>query len=464
MNNIVLKPDFFFSPTAGFQSGAIRVSNGHVVEVGDSVDCNGAEVISLSGKFLVPGFVNAHSHAFQRALRGLVEYRTASNAHDDFWTWRTEMYRIALALSAEDLRTIARWCYLDMLRSGFVSIGEFHYLHHDLNGDPYRPTGALSHVLCDVAEELGVRLTLLETAYGRSGFQKESNENQRRFLFKDVDHFLQHAEQIRQDQRTDLIRHGLAIHSVRACPKEWVTAISETAAKERLVLHMHACEQKAEIVECQNEHGQRPLELLENCEALSPLSTVVHATHLTANDVSILQKNKAIVCICPTTERNLGDGLCPIADLQKHQIPLTIGTDSHVRIDPIAEYRAMEDHERLRLERRHILTGTEMGIGESLLRFANAGGQSLGQPAADFKIGCAADFVSFQIGPEGQANGPRVALDALMVSGSRHNVKDVFVAGQRHIADGIPIHVDHEAIEAEAIQILARLGTALSNN
>src|SRR5688500_6016569 len=222
----------------------------------------------------LPGFVNAHSHAFQRALRGRVERRSADQPNDDFWAWRTTMYGDAARLTPDDVHALACWCYADMLEAGFTTVGEFHYLHHDVGGAPYAAP-EMSLALARAARDTGIRLVLLETAYARGGVDKPLTEAQRRFAFPSSDAFLAHVDRVRAALADTPAVVGVAVHSVRACPRPWIEAIAEYAARDDLVLHAHACEQRKELDECRFEHGLSPIALLDECGALGASTTIV---------------------------------------------------------------------------------------------------------------------------------------------------------------------------------------------
>ena len=457
MTRLKLIPEFFYSPETGFSEGPIVIENGVVMATGDACEEHAPDsTLSLRGTFLISGFTNAHSHAFQRAMRGTAEFREPTAMQDDFWTWRQEMYRLALALNPTEMKAIAKWAYLDMLKSGFTSVGEFHYVHHDLDGAPYADSTVLSRVLAEAAQEIGIRLSLLQTAYARAGFNRPKNDQQRRFIFSDVDQFLSHASRVKTSVCSPNLVHGFALHSVRACPEEWIREITQEANGGSDILHMHACEQLAEIDECEAEHGCRPMELLARNGALSPKSTVVHATHLSETERKLIAVHRPIVCVCPTTERNLGDGLCPIRELAEQGTRFAIGTDSHVRIEAVEEFRAFEDHERLRLQRRNVLTRPGHGLGESLLSIISGGADSIGQPQPGFSPGCAADFVGVSIGPEGQAYGHRAALDAFFLAGTQRDITDVFVAGEHLIKNGQYLGQEPNAVRDDAIAVMKR--------
>ncbi len=279
-----------------------------------------AETLSL------PGFVNAHSHAFQRALRGRTE-------GDDFWGWRDAMLALAGSLSVEQLRAAYVGVYREMLDAGYRLVGEFHYLGL-----------AEAHAAVEAAAEAGIELVLLLAAYGRGGIE--------RFRQESAADYLSQLEAVREIG----VRVGLAPHSVRACPRDWLEELARYAAAESLPLHVHAAEQPREIQECLAEHGLRPIELLAETGCLGPHTTVVHATHADARELDLLAGAGARVCICPTTEANLGDGFAPVEELCTRGVGVCIGSDSNVRIDPLEELRELEGIARRRAGKRNVVS------------------------------------------------------------------------------------------------------------
>jgi formimidoylglutamate deiminase len=279
-----------------------------------------AETLSL------PGFVNTHSHAFQRALRGRTE-------GDHFWGWREAMLDLAGSLTAEQIRAGYVDVYREMLAAGYAVVGEFHYLGL-----------AEAHAAVEAAAEAGIELVLLLAAYERGGID--------RFRQSSVAEYLAQLESIRETG----VRVGLAPHSVRACTREWLEELGRYAAAESLPLHVHADEQPREIEECVAEHGLRPIELLAETGCLGPHSTVIHATHADAHELDLLAEAGARVCVCPTTEANLGDGFVPAEELCERGIGICIGADSNVRIDPLEELRELEGVARRRAGKRNVLS------------------------------------------------------------------------------------------------------------
>ena len=274
----------------------------------------------------LPGFVNAHSHAFQRALRGRTE-------GGDFWEWRTSMLALAEGLSPEQVRIGYVQVYREMLAAGFTAVGEFHYLGL-----------AEAHAAVEAAAEAGIEIVLLLSAYARGGLE--------RFRQDSVADYLSQLE----DLRAAGVRVGLAPHSVRACPREWLEELGAYAARESLPLHVHADEQPREIEECLAEHGVRPIELLAETGCLGAHTTIVHATHADAHELDLLAEAGARVCVCPTTEANLGDGFAPVEELCERGLGVCIGSDSNVRIDPLEELRELEGVARRRTGRRGVVS------------------------------------------------------------------------------------------------------------
>src|SRR5215212_5899801 len=279
-----------------------------------------AESLSL------PGFVNAHSHAFQRALRG----RTEGN---DFWGWRDAMLALAERLTVEQVRAGYLDVYREMLGAGYTAVGEFHYLGL-----------AEAHAAVEAAAEAGIELVLLLAAYARGGIERFRQESVADYLY-----------QLAAVRKTGG-RVGLAPHSVRACPREWLEELARYAAGESLPLHVHADEQQREIDECLAEHGLRPIELLADTGCLGPHATVVHATHADSHELDLLAEAGARVCVCPTTEANLGDGFVPVEELCERGIGICVGSDSNVRIDPLEELRELEGIARRITGRRNVVS------------------------------------------------------------------------------------------------------------
>ena len=279
----------------------------------------------MPARLTLPGFVDAHSHAFQRALRGRTE-------GGDFWAWREAMLDLARGLTPGHVRRAYAETYRELAAAGYTAVGEFHYL-----GLPE------AEAAVEAARHAGVELVLLLAAYARGGLE--------RFRQDSVAAYLSQVEALRESGA----RVGVAPHSVRACPRDWLEEVGAYARGEGLVLHVHACEQPREIEECLAEHGLRPVELLAEAGCLGPRTTVVHATHADERELDLLAEAGARVCLCPTTEADLGDGFPPLEGLLTRGIPLCIGSDSNVRIDPLEELRGLDGTVRRQALRRDVV-------------------------------------------------------------------------------------------------------------
>jgi formimidoylglutamate deiminase len=327
-----------------------------------------------------PAMVNAHSHVFQRGLRGRAE-RPAPEAQaaDDFWSWREEMYRLAGSLDPESMREVAGRAYREMAAAGYGAVGEFHYVHHRPDGRPYDDPNALAIAVAEAGVAAGLAVVLLPAAYHRAGWDGRHlppTPGQRRFCDPTVDDFLARVDRLRQwaGERPD-VRVGVAAHSVRAVPAEWLTAIADYADSHGLVRHVHAAEQRRELSECEREHGCSPVELLKRCGFLGDRTSVVHGIHVSARDVELLAESRTIVVSCPTTEGNLGDGHLPALRYRDAGVRLAIGSDSQVRIDPFEETRELETEARREGQTRH---GLLAAAGDLWGELARNGQASLG--------------------------------------------------------------------------------------
>jgi formimidoylglutamate deiminase len=387
-----------------------------------------SEISSLPGVALLPGFVNTHSHVFQRALRGHTQ-RPLSE-HDTFWTWRRAMYDEAQRLNPDLLYEGALTTYREMLAAGYTSVGEFHYVHHQPGGQPYADPNVMSEAVIQAGRDAGIRVVLLMTAYAQSGFNQPPEERQRRFCDVSVDAYLNRVETL----RVSGVLIGVAPHSVRAVPEEWFRAIADYSHAHRLPLHVHADEQRAEIEQCQATYGCTPIELLERFGALGAMTTIVHATHANAIEIALLAQHGCSVCVCPTTEGDLGDGVAPYAELLAAHIPLAIGSDSNTQLDPIEELRWAEYSARMRYQRRRVLVADELASpGPLLLEYgARRGAAALGLETGIIAPGMLADFVAVDV------NHPSLAgwnaedfLDVLLFGTSSGIITQTWVQGRR---------------------------------
>src|SRR5437868_5773672 len=383
-----LLPDFLFSGGRVHTGAALIVCDGFVEAVGDAPQ--GAEIVPMPGRALLPGMVAAHSHAFQRAIRGRTEHR--NHPRDDFWSWREAMYAAAERLSPEDLYAVSRFCFLEMARAGITAVGEFHYLHRDPSGKPYADPNELDLAVARAAKEAGLRMVLLRVAYARSGFRVPDNPRQKRFIEGSADEYLRNLDALSRQ-----VPVGAAPHSVRACPAEWIRDIAAEAFRRGWPLHLHVSEQRGEVEQCQAEHGTTPALVLERLGALRESTTAVHGVHLTAQDIAALGRAHATVCACPTTERNLGDGVVRADLLLVSGVRLCVGSDSEVQLSPLEDARQLEYHLRLVEEQRAVLDsehGGVGGLGAKLYAIASEGGmRALGLGGGGLRPGEPADFI-----------------------------------------------------------------------
>jgi formimidoylglutamate deiminase len=489
-------PDLIF--TGGqFESGLALVcdSSGIIARIARVDELKGEKKIPLSNRALLPGMVNAHSHAFQRVLRGRTEYRTSSfrggllpaspgdsptlntaDKRESFWTWREMMYSAATRLTPEDIYDASRLAFLEMALGGTTAVGEFHYLHHTPDGTPYDDPNLLAKEVVRAAGDVGLRIALLRVAYARSGFQVEQNPQQARFIESDPAIYLRNLESLISDLdrgSSPTVREGsslptsgatawvgVAPHSVRAVPLDYLREVIAHANQHDLKVHMHVAEQPAEVSACVEEYRRTPIALLETEGLLSPRFTAVHAIHVTPKAIPSFAKTGAMVCACPTTERNLGDGVVPADEYFTHDVPICLGTDSHTQIDLLEDARELEYHLRLqRLERAVLDTQFQVSSSKSQVgepgRLAARlfdcatinGARSIGSPDGSLEPGKAADFFTVAL------NDPSIAgastddlLSSIVFSVSRAAVREVVVGGKPIVSEGRHL-VQEEVVE-----------------
>ncbi|MDI9829641.1 MULTISPECIES: formimidoylglutamate deiminase [unclassified Streptomyces] len=403
---------------------ALDVADGRLTAVRTDVPTPppGAEV--LRGLTL-PGLANAHSHAFHRALRGTVQVGSGT-----FWTWREVMYTIAERLTPETYHALARAVYAEMALAGVTAVGEFHYVHHAPGGTPYADPNAMGEALIAAADEAGIRITLLDTAYLSSGFGRPPTAHQLRFSDGDADAWAERSSLLKEH---DHARIGAAVHSVRAVPADQLATVARWAEERHAPLHVHLSEQTAENEACREIHGCTPTQLLALHGVLGPRTTGVHNTHLTPEDISLIGGSGTGTCMCPTTERDLADGIGPAAALQNEGSPLCLGSDSHAVIDLLEEARALELNERLRTRTRGHWTAS------ALLRAASADGHAaLGwDRAGTLEPGALADFTTVALDSVRTAGPlPRLGAETAVFAASAADVSHTVVAGRHVVRDG----------------------------
>lgn len=388
---------------------------------------------------VIPGMGNAHSHAFHRALRARTQRDRGS-----FWTWRDLMYRAADGLDPDGYRRLARGVYAEMALAGITSVGEFHYLHHDTGGRRYSDPNAMGHALIDAAGDAGLRLTLLDTCYLSSAPDGAPlNEGpQQRFGDGSGASWAERVEALEQQLRTapragpDVLL-GAALHSVRGVPVEHMPAVVEWADAHERPLHVHSSEQRAEIDQCIAAYGRTPTAVLKDAGVLGARTTAVHATHLTTEDIGDLDATATGVCFCPTTERDLGDGIGSAPALLEANGLFSLGSDSHAVIDMFEEARAVELDERLAGEQRGIIEAS------TLLHAATVGGQhALGwTDAGQFRVGARADFVAVDLNSVRTAGGDATP-ETVVFAASAGDVTDVVIDGRVVVEDRRHVRVE----------------------
>ncbi len=460
---------------------------GRITHVTPAYQQLAARVVPLPGRALLPGLVNAHSHTFQRVIRGRTEHRAA--ARDSFWTWREQMYAAATRLTPDDLYDAARMSFLEMALTGITAVGEFHYLHHGPAGTPYDDANLLAQQVIRAARDVGLRIALLRVAYARSGFQTPPNPQQTRFIERDAQTFLKHTDELRRsllreptsattnsDTHTDGALPGawlgVAPHSIRAVPLAYLREVCAYARTHALPMHMHVAEQPAEVADCQREHGRTPVALLAAEGLLDARSTAVHAVHVTPAEISALAQARAHVCACPTTERNLGDGIVPAELLLAAGVPITLGTDSQTQIDLLEDARELEYHLRLRQLARNVLapahetqptgagapdTAQFSALAARLFDCATVNGaHSIAAPGGTLAIGRAADFFTVDLNDPSIAGAHDVdLLPALVFSLARTALREVVVGGRQIVQAGQ--HQAQQEIIARFTQLQRRL-------
>lgn len=430
-------PDLIYTGGA-FQSGLAMFadSTGRILRF-SAAPADLAKAHRLSGRAILPGLVNGHSHAFQRVLRGRTEHRTAAE-HDSFWTWRQSMYHAANRLSPEALYHASRMAFLEMLLGGICSVGEFHYLHHAPGGTPYADRNELAWQVLRAARDAGLRIGLLRTAYARSGWGKPAEPGQARFVTPRVEDFIADTEDLRRAiARTEYAERawvGVAPHSLRALPIDYVHETVAYARAQQIPVHMHVSEQPSDVEACLAEHALRPVELLDQSGLLDSHFTAVHAIHVTGGEIAALSRAGAMVCACPTTERNLGDGIVPADQFLAANVRVSLGSDSNVQINLLEDARELEYHLRiLKLERA-------MLPAKHLFSCATEGGAaSIGAPGGSLEAGRPADFFTVALDQPSLAGAGASAeslLSHIVFSAERNAVRDVAVGGQFVIRDG----------------------------
>ncbi|MEU4606791.1 formimidoylglutamate deiminase [Kribbella sp. NPDC023972] len=411
-------------PTGVAERVLVTVADGRFATV--ETDADPGDAIRLDG-LVLPGLANCHSHAFHRALRGRTQAERGT-----FWTWREQMYAVASMLTPESYYQLARAVYGEMVLAGITAVGEFHYLHHAPGGRRYDDPNAMGTALIAAARDAGIRIALLDTCYVAGGIDQPLNSVQQRFSDGDAAAW---ASRVSLLDGADDVVIGTAAHSIRGVPQEQLGVVA--SALPDAPLHIHLSEQVGENAACLDAYGRTPAQVLDETGFLSGRTSAVHATHLTDVDVGLLGSSATYSCFCPTTERDLADGIGPSVALRDAGSPLTLGSDSHAVIDLFEEMRAVELDERLASQERGHWSAPE------LLRAATADGhRSLGfDEAGVIEAGARADLVAVRLDSVRTA-GTGWTVETAVFAASAADVTDVVVGGRQMVAEGKHVKLD----------------------
>jgi formimidoylglutamate deiminase len=460
-------PDFLYRggncETGRFENGVAIFAdeNGWITRFSGS-PADLAKAQRLPNRALLPGLINGHSHTFQRVIRARTEYRTPA-VKDTFWTWRESMYHAALRISPEDIYVAARMAFLEMALSGITAVGEFHYLHHAADGSPYQDRNLLAKQILRAADEIGIRVALLRTAYVRAGWKRELEPGQARFITPNPQDFIDDTDAldafVQKASLTGRAWVGVAPHSIRAVPLNYLREVVDYARSRRFPIHMHVAEQPAEVEACLGEYGARPVAFLDENGILDSRFTAVHAIHVNEDEVARLARHRATVCACPTTERNLGDGIVPAGELLASGVHISLGSDSNVQIDILEDARQLEYHLRLSKRERAILAPApeQESLACRLFQAATeAGAASIGGPGGKLEVGRPADFFTLDLNDMSIAGADSgYLLSNIVFALERTAVRGVFVNGEPVIEEGR--HPNQERIVEEFAELQRRL-------
>lgn len=419
-------------------------AQGHWADITPNIPTPPAHATVLPGPAL-PGLVNAHSHAFQRAFAGLAERR--ESAADDFWSWRDRMYGVALRITPAQLRAVAAQLYVELLQGGYTQVCEFHYLHHQPDGQPYADEATMAWAVADAAADAGMGLTVLPVLYERAGFaQPALRPDQRRFA--GTPDFIARLQRSVQAARRPLLNAGVSIHSLRAAALESIDALLVQVGDIDMPIHIHIAEQMQEVRDCLAATGQRPIAWLNQRWKIDARWQLVHATHTEQAEIDAVARSGAGIVICPSTEGNLGDGFADLPAWLTAGVPMALGSDSHVGRQWPEELRWLEYGQRLRLQQRNVAAAPtqQPATAARLLDAAlQAGGPAAGLENWGLQRGARADLLVLDTQASGLRGVPAShQLDALVFASHGAPLSEVWVAGHRRIAQGR--HVDQDRI------------------
>jgi len=431
----------------------LGIQDGRIVSVQRAVE---PEAGDADAGVVIPGLCNAHSHAFQRALAGHAEVR-APHGKDNFWTWRKRMYELAGRMEPQVLGAVAAQAYCEMLESGYTAVAEFHYLHAVAGGR--HPQGAMASAILAAAGHSGIRLTYVPVLYERAGFDQPRPTGEQALFALDPDTFVEHFETVAGNAPAT-VNLGIGAHSLRAVTPASITRLAGLASDRGIPMHLHIAEQRREVDQCLASYGRRPVRWLLENQAVDRNWCLVHATHMDAEEVESLATSGAVVCLCPSTEANLGDGLFSLREFLAYGGSVAIGSDSHIAINPFEELRWLEYGQRLVSQSRNVVALEHAHVGSELfLRVLAGGAQATGQRRPGIEEGASADLVVlYQDDPMLAGHDDASLLDALVFSGYRLPIDKVMVGGVWCVLDGQ--HVHRKGIREEFGAALGRIGAA----
>lgn len=440
------------------QHQLLTIENGVIT----AIESGNADSADQSKALVIPGMVNCHSHAFQRAFAGFSEQ--GSEGKDSFWTWRKIMYQFLSQLTAKDAELIAKQLYIEMLKKGYTRVAEFHYLHHDVDGARYPQLSTMAKAIFNAAETTGIGLTMLPVLYRFSGFgELAPNDGQKRFI-NSVEQFNQLIDECFElAQNASNANVGIAPHSLRAVDKtSMLAAVKHVRSKDKNApIHIHIAEQQKEVNDCLAHYGKRPVEwLLDNVE-LDKHWCLIHATHIDEQERQGMVQTGAIAGICPTTEANLGDGIFPTTEFVAEHGTLAIGSDSHISVNPVEELRWLEYAQRLIKQQRAILADNDTpSVGQFLWQQAAKGGaQSTSSNTGEIAVGKQADLLALNAQALGvYATSDTHRLDSLVFASIDNCVSDVMVNGHWVVEGGL--HLEEQETHQQFMQLLAKLSAS----
>jgi len=440
--SVIYQPELLYTGHTFEANKAIVIAdNGTILGIHDAQAANTepAKVIKFPNRAMLPGMIDVHSHSFQRTIRGTVESRL--KAGPDFWSWRDAMYRAANRFTPDQLYTVARMAFLEMALTGITTVGEFHYIHRDPKGAPYANPNEIALQIVRAAKDIGIRIALLRVAYVRAGYNKPPDPGQIRFIEPGPEEYLRNTESLRTELKGDEKSAwvGVAPHSIRAVPLDYLREVTKWAQSQKLPVHMHVAEQPAENAACVEEYGCTPFHLLDREGILNQNFTAIHGIHLSAEEIAVVARANAIVGACPTTERNLGDGILPADELMRAGVRIAFGSDSLTQIDPLENARELEYNLRLKkLERAVLDTIDSAGLPQRLFACATQhGAESIHSPAGSLEPGRPADFFTVDLNdPSIAGSNPDELLAAIVFGLSKTAIREVAVSGQLIVNNG----------------------------